>query len=171
MFLNSLKKFIVKSRLKKVPAYLEDDFSNEKIKTVGLLIDETYFDRKNELLADLKSNGIKEENITTVLYHDKEKKRDTSLASFSMKQVSWAGLIEVKEVNSFLNQPFDLLISYYDVEKPQLLYITQQSKAKCKAGFSSIDKKRNHLMIDTTAENNGIFISELFRYLKILNKI
>jgi hypothetical protein len=39
-----------------------------------------------------------------------------------------------------------------------------------KVGFSYIDKRSNDLMINTNIANHKIFIHELFRYLKILNK-
>ena len=75
------------------------------------------------------------------------------------------------DVNDFISCNFDLLINYYDVEKAILLNITNNSNAVFKVGFSSIDKRLNHLMINTNAENYSIFVNELFRYLKILNKI
>ena len=74
------------------------------------------------------------------------------------------------ERNDFINEKFDLLISYYDVEKAILLKITHNSKAQFKVGFSSVDKRLNHLMINTNAENYKVFVHELFRYLKILNR-
>jgi hypothetical protein len=74
-------------------------------------------------------------------------------------------------VNNFISERFDLLISYYDVEKAILLNITHNSKASFKVGFSSVDKRLNHLMINTNAENHIVFVHELFRYLKILKKI
>jgi L-rhamnose mutarotase len=49
--------------------------------------------------------------------------------------------------------------------------LSNESKASFKVGFSSIDKRLNHFMINTNAENYTIFIDELFKYLKILNKI
>jgi hypothetical protein len=65
----------------------------------------------------------------------------------------------------------DLLINYYDTEKVALLLVSNLSKASFKVGFASIDKRLNHFMIDTNAENYIVFMSELFKYLKILNKI
>jgi L-rhamnose mutarotase len=85
--------------------------------------------------------------------------------------MKWSGQIDKKEVVDFIETEFDLLISYYDVEKSGLLQITQLSKANFKVGFSSIDKRINHFMINTNAENYSVFVSELFKYLKILNKI
>jgi Tol biopolymer transport system component len=171
MFLNFLKKFLLKRKLKKALSSLTSELSDEKIKTVGLIIDETYFTNKNQVVEDLQAQGIEERNINLLLYHDKDKKRDLTATSFSMKNVSWSGAIDDKKVVSFEAQRFDLLISYYDLETAALLWVTQRSKARFKVGFSTIDKRLNHLMIQTTAENNTIFIQELFKYLRILNKI
>jgi hypothetical protein len=66
---------------------------------------------------------------------------------------------------------FDLLISYYDTEKPLLVLITNNSKSKFKVGFSSIDSKWNHLMINTSVKKHDVFVYELIKYLKILKKI
>ncbi|HCQ14581.1 MAG TPA: hypothetical protein DIU01_15210, partial [Flavobacterium sp.] len=71
----------------------------------------------------------------------------------------------------FTNASFDLLISYYDIEKAPLILVTNLSKANFKVGFASVDKRLNHFMIDTNAENYKVFIEELFKYLKILNKL
>ena len=171
MFLNFLKKFLLKRKLKKAFSFINDAFSAEKIKTVGVLVDETYFENKTQLVQDLVANGIKEDDISLLLYHDKDKKRDINFASFSLKGVSWKGIIDNQDVVDFKARNFDLLISYYDVEKVPLLLVTQRSQAGFKVGFSSIDKRLNHLMIETTAENSSVFIAELFKYLKILNKI
>jgi hypothetical protein len=171
MFLNFLKKFLLKRKLNKALSSINDAFSVDKIKTVGLLIDETYFTEKNQLIQDLKTNGIEEQDITLLLYHDKDKKRDLNFASFSLKGVSWSGLMANQEIIDFKANKFDLLISYYDIEKVPLLLVTQRSKAGFKVGFSNIDKRLNHLMIETTAENSLVFIDELFKYLKILKKI
>jgi len=85
--------------------------------------------------------------------------------------LSWTATFDKSEVKDFTAQKFDLLINYYDTEKSALLLASNQSKAIFKVGFASIDKKLNHFMIDTNAENYKVFIDELFKYLKILNKI
>jgi len=79
--------------------------------------------------------------------------------------------VDGKEFANFTNTNFDLLLSYYDVEKAPLLLITHLSKASFKVGFASVDKRLNHFMIDTNAENYKVFMEELFKYLKILNKL
>ncbi|NBU80850.1 MAG: hypothetical protein EBS55_04300, partial [Flavobacteriaceae bacterium] len=85
--------------------------------------------------------------------------------------LSWHATVDKKEVNDFIKEPFDLLINYYDTEKVALLIVTHLSKASFKVGFATVDKRLNHFMINTNAENYIVFIDELFKYLKILNKI
>ena len=82
-----------------------------------------------------------------------------------------SGEINKKEVNDFIETPFDLLINYYDVNKSALLLLSTKSKAKFKVGFDTVDKRVNHFIIKTLVEDFNEFVLELFKYLKILNKI
>ncbi|WP_374725220.1 DUF6913 domain-containing protein [Flavobacterium arsenatis] len=172
MFLNFLKNFFLKRKLKNNVFNVNSNFSNEKIYTVGIIVDESYFDEKENLIKELIKNDISQNNIKLLVYKDKFKKNEVlKFPSFSMKDVSWNGEIQQQEATDFLSKPFDMLISYYDVTKAPLLLATQQSKAIFKVGFSTIDKRLNHFMINTNAENFKVFSDELFKYLRILNKI
>nr|WP_235889569.1 hypothetical protein [Flavobacterium restrictum] len=145
---------------------------DKKIQTVGLLIDESYFFQKEQLIAALIANGFLEKNITTIVYRDKFKKKESyAQPTFGPNQLQWNAQISDAVVTDFVATKFDLLVSYYDIEKAILLLITLQSQADFKVGFSAIDNRLNHFMITTNAESFGVFVSELFRYLKILNKI
>ena len=171
MFLNFIKDFFLK-RILKNNLHNVMISSASSIKTVGLLIDESYFFEKDALVKELKANGILEDDVKLIVYKDKLRKNEIySLPTFSIKHIDWKAEITYPAINDFINEKFDLLISYYDVEKAILLKITHNSKAQFKVGFSSVDKRLNHLMINTNAENYKVFVHELFRYLKILNKI
>lgn len=172
MFLKYIKDYFLKRILKKNLQNVKSTSPAVLIQTVGLLIDESYFFEKEALVEELKANGILENNIKLIVYRDKLKKNESySQPTFSIKHLNWKAEIINPEVNDFINERFDLLISYYDVEKAILLNITHNSKASFKVGFSSVDKRLNHLMINTNAENHIVFVHELFRYLKILKKI
>ena len=172
MFLNHIKDFFVKKTLKNRLHNVKISAIAKHIETVGLIIDESYFLEKNDLIKELIANGILEENIKIIVYRDKVKKHDSySQPTFGAKQLNWKGNITDLAVQNFTNEKFDLLISYYDIEKAILMLVTHNSNAQFKVGFSSIDKRLNHLMINTNAENYKVFTHELFRYLKILNKI
>ncbi|NDP28860.1 MAG: hypothetical protein GZ087_15780 [Flavobacterium sp.] len=172
MFLNYIKNYFLIKFLKNNLQNVKTSSSIAIIQTVGLLIDESYFFEKDALVKELIANGIAESNIKILVYRDKLKNNEVySRPTFGMKHLNWNAQINNQEVNDFINEKFDLLISYYDVEKAFLLKITHHSNAQFKAGFSSVDKRLNQLMINTNAENYKVFVHELFRYLKILNKI
>jgi hypothetical protein len=172
MFLNHIKDYFLKRILKNSLQNVKSISSEVSIQTVGVLIDESYFSEKDALVKELIANGILESNIKIIVYKDKLKKNEAySQPTFSIKHLNWKAEITNPTVTDFINEKFDLLISYYDVERAILLNITQNSKSRFKVGFSSVDKRLNHLMINTNAENYKVFVHELFRYLKILNKI
>lgn len=172
MFLNFLKIFFLKRKLKNSLFNVNSNFSSERITTVGIIVDESYFNEKENLIKELIKNDINQNNIKLLVYKDRFKKNEVlHFPSFSMKDVGWSGEIQNQEASDFLSKPFEMLISYYDLEKVPLLLATQQSNALFKVGFATIDKRLNHFMINTNAENFKVFSDELFKYLKILNKI
>ncbi|WP_317045989.1 DUF6913 domain-containing protein [Flavobacterium laiguense] len=163
---------MIKKTLKSSIRNVKVDNTKNPIKTVGLFVDESCFLNTDDLIKEIVSNGIAESNIKVIAYRDVLKKNEVySCPTFGLKDFNFKGTIELQLINGFISDEFDLLINYYDVEKPVLLLLTNNSKAKFKVGFSSIDKRLNHLMINSNVENYIVFTHELFRYLKILNKI
>jgi hypothetical protein len=171
MFLNYIKDFYVKKKLKKSLHNVKSNILSVGIQTVGLLIDASHFSEKDALIKELIANGIPEKSIKTIVYKDRFKSNEVnSQLGFSDKHLNWKGEIKNPNVNDFINEEFDLLISFYDVEKAILMLITHNSKAVFKVGFSTIDKKLNHLTIDTNVKNYKVFTAELFRYLKLFKQ-
>ncbi|HEY0091235.1 MAG TPA: hypothetical protein VGB43_02005 [Flavobacterium sp.] len=172
MFLNYLKDFTTKKIVKNNLSNAKLVTSSNVIKTVGILFDETYFNERQALVAELVKQGIEEKNINILVFKDKIKNNEPSdYPTFSHKDISWTAKIDKKEIKDFVSKNFDLLINYYDTEKAVLLLVSHLSKASFKVGFSSIDKRLNHFMITTNAENYKVFAQELIKYLKILNKL
>jgi hypothetical protein len=172
MFLNYLKNFFLKYTLKNKWREVSSLATTNAIRTVGLLIDETVFANRESLIQELISNGFAVNNISILVYRDTINKKEIhSRYTFNSSVLSWSGEITDATVSKFIETEFDLLVSYYEIEKAILLLITNNSKAKFKVGFSSIDKRLHHLTITTRIENYTIFVHELFKYLKILNKI
>ena len=172
MFLKFIKDFSLKKIIKKsLPGY-KPLTSPDAVITVGILIDESYFFDKEGLIVELISNGISRSNIETLSFKEKVKPKEIiDYRYITRKDISVSGTFEKEDVAAFINTPFDMLISYYDVEKAPLLLATIKSKAKFKVGFSGIDNRLNSFMISSQAEKYTEFVSELFKYLKILNKI
>lgn len=172
MFLNYIKNFLIKKTLKNSLQNLKNDLSNNAVKTIGLVVDATRFVETELLIKELIANGIAPGDITTILYsHTFKKTAEKTYPIFNLGNIKWNGEFLSAEINDFVNEKFDLLISYYDIETAILLQITYNSKADFKVGFSSIDNRLNHFMIKTDVNSYRIFASELFKYLKLLNKI
>ncbi|WP_298141053.1 hypothetical protein [Flavobacterium sp.] len=172
MFLDKIKDFWAKKNVKKRLSNVKHNSSNNYIKKVGLLIDESYFLERDQLINELIQNGIQNQNIELLVFRDKIKKNEVfDYSVFSPKDMTWNGTFDKEQITTFTNANFDLLISYYDIEKAPLILVTLNSKADFKVGFSSVDMRLNQFMIDTNAEKYKVFVSELFKYLKILNKL
>ena len=172
MFLNYFKNFYIKKYVKNKLSNVTNLFQNAKVTTVGILVDETLIIKKEALIDQLVNNGIDVNNIRLLVFKDKIQKKETyNYPIFSQSDLSLIGKIINKDAEAFIAEPFDLLINYYDVEKVSLIIATNESRAKFKVGFESIDKRLNHFIIESKIEDYGIFVTELFKYLKILNKI
>jgi len=172
MFLKFIKDFSLKKIIKNSLSNYKLSVSADKAITVGILLDESYFTGKEALIQELVDNGIARNAIETLSFMERVKKGQVpDYAYFTRNDTSVTGVFEKEDAAAFINKPFDLLISYYDVEKPSLLLATIKSRAKFKAGFSTVDNRLNSFMIASQAEKYKEFVAELFKYLKILNKI
>lgn len=172
MFLKFIKDFALKKIIKKSLTGYKPVADSNVITTIGILIDESYFFDKDGLITELIAHGIRRSDIETLSFKERIKPKEiVDCCHYTRKDISAMGTFQKEDVAAFVNKPFDMLISYYDVEKAPLLLATLKSKAKFKVGFSSIDSRFNNFMISTQAEKYTEFASELFKYLKILNKI
>ena len=172
MFLKFIKDLSVKRVLNNSSDTVITSEFEKEIQTIGILIDETSFNNKEEVIQSLLNNGIPKEKITLLAFKNHyKKKEEQSYSHFSFKDISWLGTIESQEVKDFIAKDFDLLINYYDENKSPLLLVTHLSKATFKVGFVAVDFRHNHFLIDTQLGNHQLFINEMFKYLRILNKI
>ncbi len=172
MFLNNIKNLLIKKIVSKSLSNVKSVASDGLIKTVGIIYDESNLSEREDLILNLIKYGIEESAIKVLVFRDNVKKKEVfNYSVFSYKEVSWSANFDKPVIQSFVATEFDLLINYYDIEKAPLLLVSHQSKAKFKVGFAAIDKRVNHFMIDANAQNCQVFVNELFKYLKILNKI
>src|SRR6478609_1064445 len=145
MFLNTIKRYILKKKLKNNLCNVKPESLNSPIIRIGLIVDESYFLETAALKQEIISNGIDENNITVVVYRDNIKKKNIySESTFGLKDLNFKGEFSELFIKDFVSEEFDLLINYYNVEKPILLLLTHSSKAKFKVGFSTVDKRLNH---------------------------
>ncbi len=137
-----------------------------------MLVDESIFQKKEELIKELIQNGFEDSNIKVIIFRDKFNKNDFfQYPIFSDEHLSWSGSFLEPVINNFIDTKFDLLISFYDTEKTPLMLVTNQSRAKFKVGFATVDNRLNNLIIETELSDYKIFAHELFKYLKSFKKI
>jgi len=172
MFLNFIKDFGLKKIIKKTLSNYKAAASADSVITIGILVDETYFKDKDLFIKALVGQGLKQSAIETLSFVERLKKgQEMDCCYYARKDISAAGNFDKQEVAVFLEKPFDLLISYYDVAKPPLMLATIKSKARFKVGFATVDNRLNSFMIASQAEKYTEFSEELVKYLKILNKL
>jgi hypothetical protein len=172
MFLNIIKNFLLKTKVSKLLLNPSVNHSKDIIKSVGVIFDGSLALELENLVFELFKQGIEKDKISVLIFKDKINKKEINSFDFiTYYDFNWSGDIENYKAELFLNSPFDLLINYHDFEKSPLVYLSYLSKANFKVGFASNDKKLNQFMINTNTNNYQLFIDELFKYLKILNKI
>lgn len=172
MFSKILKEFFLKKIVnKRLSSYRLND-SDDKVETIGIIVDETYFTNKDKLISALLKKGFNKEQLTILVFKEKVKAKEViEEPFFSLKNITISGKINKAEVEVFVGKKFDLLINYYDEPKAVLNMVAKKSAANFKVGFSGIDKRINHLIIASDVDAIDEFVEELFKYLKILNKI
>ncbi|GAA4885586.1 hypothetical protein GCM10023311_05440 [Flaviramulus aquimarinus] len=103
-----------------------------------------------------------------------EEKKDNINAweeCYNPKDFGWRGAIKNLELQEFLDTNFDALISYYKKDVLELKLMTAKSKAKFKIGILQTDERLNDLIIKTPLKQFELFKKEVYKYLRILNKI
>ena len=155
---------ILKSRTK--------NFQSAKVTSIGVIFDyESYYnyDFFQELISEL---GVMKNKIRFIAMIAQEKNRPNSWDSFfSLENFDWLGKPNNIEIDEFVDQPFDLLISYYSSNKLELNLVTALSKANFKIGINSEDSRLHDLIIDIEPSKIAVFRIELLKYLTQLNRL
>ena len=74
MFIKYIKELSVKKILKRSLHNVTPSSLTTPIETIGILVDESYFQDKEQLRKEIVANGIKESNIKMIVFKDKIKK-------------------------------------------------------------------------------------------------
>lgn len=167
MFLDYIKLFFVKKSIKKHLKNTIHSVSKDKIKSVGVLIDEDNFKNISQLEKLLANFGF---TLQVLTFRNKwEKDTVSKYQKFGFQDFDFFGNLKSVDIQQFADSKFDMLVSYYDNQNFPLQLLTAKSKAQLKTGFS--DNELNQLMIDTQLNKETVFVDELKKYLTLLNKI
>jgi hypothetical protein len=172
MFLNIIKNFLLKNKVSKLLSNSPANQTEGLIKSVGVIFDGNLTLDIENVIHQLIKHGIEENQIKVLIFKNKINKNEVyNHEVFTYKEINLSGEITNPKAELFLKTKFDLLINYHEFDKMPLVYSSYLSNANFKVGFTSKDKIVNQFMINTSLENYQLFLDELFKYLKILNKI
>jgi hypothetical protein len=143
--------------------------SQKEIKTVGILTTDEISHWVN--VKDEVEKLLNLRNAKIYSYRPYKKNNEISYKHFSEKDFSWNGNISQPNFKSFIDEPFDLLIGYFNKKNLYLENAVLQSNATFKAGISKVNQQLYDIEIAEVPIKTDRFLLELKRYLKILQKI
>jgi len=172
MFLNIIKNFLLKNKVSKLLSNSPANQTEGLIKSVGVIFDGNLTLDIENVIHQLIKHGIEENQIKVLIFKNNINKNEVFKHELvTYKEFNWSGELTHSKAELFLNTNFDLLINYHEFDKSPLVYLSYLSKANFKVGFNTLDKTVNKFMVNTNINNYQLFVYELFKYLKILNKI
>jgi hypothetical protein len=172
MILKVFKEKSNKKYLNKMLSIRNVDVSDNKIKSLGIIIHIDAIDDFELFRSLSRELHIHANNLKVIAYSSSDKNMQSSWDScFNTKDFGWNGTIKNVELNTFLETKFDALISYYEKDELELKLLTVLSQAKFKIGILQTDTRLNDLIIKTDLKEFNVFKNELIKYLTILKKI
>jgi len=165
------KQFLLKKFQKELSLIPETRTPNSKqIHSVAILTTQELFEEID--IAELIHYNIKSVRSVQVYYFKAFRKSDTKdFKHFTEKDIDWSGKVKDVSLESFIDNPFDLLIGYFDVHNLYLEYCALKSKATFKIGFANVNDKLYDLVVSEDPKNIDSFIEVIKKYLELLHKI
>ncbi len=143
--------------------------SNEEVYTVAILT--TVELSKWLKIQDEVEKILDLGNIRTYRYRPYNKNDVRSYKFFSEKDFNLKGEPKKGPIKSFIEEPFDLLIGYFDKNNLYLENAVLRSNAKFKVGFAKVNQRLYDLEIKEYPNKLESFVSELKKYLIVLQKL
>ncbi len=148
--------------------------SESQLQRIGLILDSENEEVKGQFLALKEEFGLRDSHFQIVMCKDGEKKGDAfNGVVFTRKDLNWYGKIRNGEIAQFVQQELDVLISFTEENNKLAALLVSVANAGLKVGRKEDLGSAGlfDMVIATGFNEPGIFIAELKKYLKILNKI
>ena len=170
-----LKRFKEKSNQKFINRLIDfrvPEISSNKIESVGIIVNLSEFDDFEIFRIFFEELKLNPNKIKIAGFTDDPKLVEFSNELlYSEKQIGWRGKIKDNGLKTFINTPFDVLISYYKDDNLELNLISALSKANFKVGISNYDERLHDLILEVDTKEIDIFKQEFIKYLTILKKL
>lgn len=167
------KRYFLKRQFKKLLLEKENNriVSQKEIKTVGILTTDEISNWANLQEEVGKLLNIRNPKIYSFKSHRKQHQQELSNKHFSERDFGWNGNINQPNFKTFIEEPFDLLIGYFNKDNLYLENAVLHSKATFKVGISKVNQQLYDIEIAEVFRKPNKFLLELKKYLKILKKI
>ena len=166
-----MKKSFIKKRFNKLLKQKEEqrEVSNDEVYTVGIIA-------SGEIYKWMKIENEVERilglgNVRIYNYRPFNKMDIPSYKYFSEKDFNWKGEPKNKFFKSFIEEPHDLLIGYFNKNNLYIENAVLRSNAKFKVGFANVNQALYDMEIAEYPTKVESFLSELKKYLIIMNKL
>ena len=141
----------------------------ESSQNIGLLYDASdpvLLKSIKDYVGQLRDQGKK----VTVLgfFNDKKEHGDFPFQSFNQKDLDWLSCPRSNHLQVFMDEPFDILITYLTEHSLPLEFISACSQAHMRIGPYIPNTDCFDLMIDTNTDEFSQFISTVEHYLEKL---
>lgn len=170
-----LKRFKEKSNQKFINKLIDfrvPEISSNKIESVGIVVNLSEFDDFEMFRIFFEELKLNPNKVKIAGFTDDPKLVEFSNELlYSEKQIGWRGKIKDNGLKTFINTPFDVLISYYKNDNLELNLISALSKANFKVGISNNDERLHDLILEVDTKEIDIFKQEFIKYLTILKKL
>ncbi|WP_400079425.1 DUF6913 domain-containing protein [Winogradskyella sp. R77965] len=172
MILKAFKEKSIQKYVNKLLATRKSSVTNNKVKTVAVLLNTSEFHEFEVFRLYFKELGLTSPKHKIIAFTlDDKLEHNKWNTHYSPKDFGWNGKIKNIDLDTFINEPYDILICFYKKEVLQLDLIAAASKANLKVGISKNDERLYDLIIDVDLKDINVFKQELTKYLNILNKL
>jgi hypothetical protein len=155
-------------RLKEIPdarTPISKEIHSVAILTIDALSDEL------ALVDEVKSNFKSVRNVHIYCFRKFKSSDSVTYKHFTERDFDWKGKVKDPSFENFLENPFDLLIGYFNEENLYLEFATLKSHASFKIGFANVNDKLFDVVVNEDPNKIDSFIEVIKKYLKLLHKI
>ncbi|MTE25336.1 DUF6913 domain-containing protein [Winogradskyella ouciana] len=172
MFLKAFKEKSNRKYINKLLDIPKAAVNNNKVKTIAVLLNANEYDDFESFRLYFKELNLTSPKHKVVAFVNDDKYESSQWETyFSPKDFGWKGKLNNIDLQSFVDEDYDVLISFYKQESLELNLITALSKANFKVGLARNDERLYDLIIDLKPKEIETFKKEFKKYLNILNKI
>lgn len=147
-----------------------DDRQMSDAQTIALLFDATRPDSRRMVEDFAQMLRVRGKKVTLFAFYDSPQLAGFPFKTFKPQEVNWFGRPKSKQVEHFLNEPFDVLIGCWLGEYLALEWVASLSKARFKVMPFSEDLNDFDLIIDTKNKDLQQYISQVNYFIHRTNR-